>query len=75
MNEDLNSHLTPEVLKEMTKVYSSKMFTKITLTCVAAACLTAVVLLLTGCSTTKVTSMEQEHCGNSVKMIVCKNPM
>jgi hypothetical protein len=72
MNEDMNNHLTPEVLKEMAQIYSSKVFKKVAIVFAVVAC-AAVVIALTGCTTTA--SLEQDHCGNSVKTILCKNPM
>ena len=72
MKEDLNQHLTPEVLKEMAKIYSSKTFTKVAIVFAVAVC-AAAVIALTGCTTTA--SLEQDNCGNSVKTILCKNPM
>lgn len=73
MHDDMNGNFTPEVLKEMGKVYASKAVTRIFV--FLAFMLGLIVLLaLIGCTTTPQT-VEKDHCGNSVKVILCKQPM
>lgn len=72
MHDDMNGNFTPEVLKKMAEVYTSKMVTRIALFTVFAIGL-ILFLAITGCTTAP--TVEKDHCGNPNKVILCKSPM
>jgi hypothetical protein len=74
IHEDMNNHLTPEVLKGMNQVKASRIFGRVALFFVFVICVGSFIAL-TGCTTTANQVVESENCGNSVKNILCKTQM